>query len=143
MDLFLAGCQGVGLALAAGAFGGASGRRGPIGWALLAFAMVAGAALFGISLAAEDHPAYPGWPVGAALAALSFVVVRDIAEAAARRADGGGFTGALIAAAALVVAGLSLVLPEAGIISFGVVVWLYFGRRRRAARKYEGLRTLR
>ena len=143
MDLFLAGCQGVGLALAAGAFGGASGRRGAIGFALLAFAMVAGAALFGISLEQEDHPAYPGWPVGAALAALSFVVVRDIAEAAAKRAEGGGFTGALIAAAALAVAGLALLLPEVGLVALAGVIWLYVGRRRRAARKYEGLRTLR
>jgi hypothetical protein len=143
MDLFLAGCQGVGLAIAAGAFGGASGRRGAIGFVLLAIAVVGGAVLFGISLEEEDHPAYPGWPVGAALAALSFFVVRDLAEAAAKRADGGGFTGALIALAALVVAGLSLVLPEAGIVAFAALVWLYVGRRRRAARKYEGLRTLR
>jgi len=104
---------------------------------------VGGAVLFGISLAEEDHPAYPGWPVGAALAALSFFVVRDFAEAAATRADGGGFTGALIAGAALLLAGLSLVLPEAGLLALAGLIWLYVGRRRRAARKYEGLRTLR
>ena len=67
MDLFLAGCQGAGLAVAAGALAGASGRRGTPGVVLLVLAVIGGAAaLFGIALANEDHPAWPGWPVGAA-----------------------------------------------------------------------------
>ncbi len=143
MDLLLAACQGAGLALAAGAFAGASGRRGAIGNALLVVAVIGGAALFGISLAAEDHPAWPGWPVGAAFAAFSFLVVRDLAEAAARRAEGAGFIAALIALGALVLAGLSVLVPPISIAAFAVLVWLYLGRRRRAAQKYEGLRSLR
>ncbi len=143
MDIFLAGCQGAGLALAVGAFGGASGRRGTIGAILLAAALVAGAALFGVSLAAEDHPAWPGWPVGAALAGFAFVVVRDLAEGAAQRADGGGFISALIALGALALAGFSVLLPPVAIPAFLVLVWLYLGQRRRASQKYEGLRTLR
>lgn len=143
MDLLLAGCQGVGLALAAGILVGAFGRRGPLGLALLVAAAVGGAVLFGISLAEEDHPAYPGWPVGALLSAFAFLVVRGIAEAAARRAEGGGFTAALIALAALALAGLSILLPPVGLIGLAALVWLYLGRRRRAGRKYEGLRTLR
>jgi hypothetical protein len=143
MDLFLAGCQGAGLALATGAFGGASGRRGAIGAVLLLVAIAGGAVLFGVSLEAEDHPAYPGWPIGGLLAAFAFMVVRDVAEATARRADGGGFTAALIALAALVLAGLSLVIPPISLAALAGLIWLYAGRRRRAARKYEGLRTLR
>ena len=143
MDLFLAGCQGVGLALAAGIFAGASGRRGPLGLVLLLMAAIGGAALFGISLAEEDHPAYPGWPLGALLSVFAFLVVRGIAEAAARRADGGGFTAALIALAALALAGLSILLPPVGLAALAALIWLYLGRRRRAGRKYEGLRTLR
>ena len=143
MDLFLAGCQGAGLALAAGAFAGASGRRGTLGWLLLVAAVIGGAALFGISLAEEDHPAYPGWPVGGALAAFSFMVIRDIAAAAAQRADGGGFTGALIALVALALAGLSILLPPVAIVAFLGLAYLAVQRRRRAQRKYEGLRTLR
>lgn len=143
MDFFLAACQGAGLAIATGAFGGASGRRGSLGNLLLVVAIIAGAALFGISLEAEDHPAWPGWPIGAALAALAFVVIRDLAEAAAKRADGGGFISALIALAALALAGVSVLLPPVGILAFAGLLWLYAGRRRRAARKYEGLRTLR
>lgn len=143
MDLFLAGCQGVGLALAAGAFAGASGRRGTLGLALLLLAAVGGGLLFGISIAEEDHPEWPGWPVGALLAAFAFLVVREIAEAAAKRAQDGGFTAALIALAALAIAGLSILLPPIGLLALIALVVLYLGRRRRAARKYEGLRTLR
>lgn len=143
MDLFLAGCQGAGLALAAGAFAGASGRRGAVGLVLLVAGIAGGAALFGVSLAEEDHPAYPGWPVGALLAAFAFAVVRDLAEAAARRAGGGGFTAALIALGALALAGLSILLAPGALLGLLALLWLYLGRRSRAGRKYEGLRTLR
>lgn len=143
MDLFLAACQGAGLALAAGIFAGASGLRGAPGILLALVAAVGGAALFGISLAAEDHPAWPGWPVGAALAGFAFVVSHDFAAGAAQRADGGGLTGGLIALAALALAGLSLLAPPVAIVAFAGLAWLYIGRRRRAAQKYEGLRSLR
>jgi hypothetical protein len=143
MDLFLAACQGLGLALAAGAFAGASGRRGAIGLLLLAAAIVGGAVLFGISLEEEDYDAYPGWPIGALLAGFAFVVVRAIAEGAAERAEGAGFTGALIALAALVLAGLSLVIPPVAILAALALAWLWVQRRERAQRKYEGLRSLR
>jgi len=143
MDLFLAGCQGAGLALAAGAFTGASGQRSAIGVVLLVAAVIGGALLFGLSLEEEDHPAYPGWPVGALLGAFAFLVVRDIAEGAGRRAEGAGFTGALIALAALLVAALSLFLPPTAIAVFLALCYLAAARRRRAQRKYEGLRTLR
>jgi hypothetical protein len=143
MDLFLAACQGVGLALAAGALAGAPGRRESTGTLLLVAAIVAGAVLFGVSLGSEDHPAWPGWPLGAALAAFGFVVVSDLAAAAAKRAEGGGFIGALIGFAALALAGLSILLPPLGLVALGALVWLYAGQRRRAAQKYEGLRTLR
>jgi hypothetical protein len=144
MDLFLAFCQGVGLALAAGAFGGASGRRGPIGLLLLAFAVVGGAVMFGASLASEDHPAWPGWPVGALLAAFAFVVVRGIAEGAAARPDAGPWTGALLALGALVLAGLSLLpISPISLVALAALAWLALARLSRAGRKYEGLRSLR
>jgi hypothetical protein len=143
MDFFLAACQGVGLALAAGALGGAPGRRDSIATGLLVAAIVAGAVLFGVSLGSEDHPAWPGWPLGGALAAFAFVVVRDLASAAAKRAEGGGFVAAVIALAALALAGLSILLQPIGLVALAALLWLYAGQRRRAAQKYEGLRTLR
>jgi hypothetical protein len=143
VDLFLAGCQGLGLALAAGGFGGASGRDGAIGALLLLSAMIGGGALFGWSLDQEDYSAWPGFIAGAAFAAFAFVVVRAIAEGAVSRTDGEGFTGAIIALAALVLAGLSLVVSPIALVALALLLWVSAGRRRKAAEKYEGLRTLR
>jgi hypothetical protein len=143
MHFFLAACQGAGLAVAAGALGGALGRRGALATVLLAIAVIGGAVLFGASLAAEDHPAWPGWPVGGLIAAAAFVVVRDFAAAASARAAGGGFIAAMIVLAALVTAGLSVILPPFGLLALAAIVYLGLARRNRAARKYEGLRTLR
>ena len=143
MDLFLAGCQGLGLALAAGIFAGASGRRDALGTVLLIAAVVGGAVVFGLSLTEEDHPAWPGFPIGAIFAWLAFEVTRDVAVGAAGREDAGATTGLVIAVAALVLAALSLVLPPISLLALVGLVWLALARRRRAGRKYEGLRTLR
>ena len=143
MDFFLAACQGAGLAVAAGALAGAPGRRGSISTILLLAAVIGGAILFGGSLAEEAHPAWPGWPVGAAIAWFSFAVVSDFAAGAASRADGGGFIAGLIARAALATAGLSVLLPPLGLVAVLAVAYLGVARRGRAARKYEGLRSLR
>ncbi len=143
MDLFVAACQGVGLAVAAGMLAAAPGKRDGIGYALLALAVVGGAILFGASLATEDHPAWPGWPVGALIAAGTFVVIADFAAAAGQRAEGVGVIAVAIAIAALATAGLSLLFGPLGLLALAAVVYLWLGRRRRAATKYEGLRTLR
>ncbi|HEX2127765.1 MAG TPA: hypothetical protein VHF58_00955 [Solirubrobacterales bacterium] len=143
MDLFLAGCQGLGLALAAGIFAGASGRRDVIGTVLLVAAVLVGAALFGVSLTEEDHPAWPGFLPGALFAWLAFTVTRDVAAGAAGREDAGGTTAVIIALAALALAGLSLVVPPISLLVLVALAWLAYSRRRRADRKYEGLRTLR
>ncbi len=143
MDLWLAAFQGLGLALAAGCLAGAPGRRDTVGTLLMIAAVGAGAALFGLSLAQEDHPAYPGWPLGALFAAFAFIVVRDVAESASRRSDGDSLTSVLIAAAALALAGLSLVVSPVAIVALVGLAWIWLGRRRKASRKYEGLRTLR
>ena len=143
MDLFLAGCQGLGLALAAGIFAGASGRRDAIGTVLLAAAVIGGAALFGISLTQEDHPAWPGFLPGALFAWFAFTITRDVAAGAAGREDTGATTGVIVAVTALVLAGLSLVLSPIALLVLAALAWLALTRRRQADRKYEGLRTLR
>jgi hypothetical protein len=143
MDLFLAGCQGLGLALAAGIFAGASGRRDAIGLALLIAAVVGGAALFGISLTEEDHPAWPGFLPGAVAAWVGFAISRDVAAGAAAREGAGTMAGVYIAVAALALAGLSILLPPVALVALVALGWLALARRQRADRKYEGLRTLR
>jgi hypothetical protein len=71
------------------------------------------------------------------------LVVRSFAEGAQARAKEGGYAGAMIAFVALVLAGISLLLPPVSMLAFAALLWLYFARRQQADRKYEGLRTLR
>ena len=66
-----------------------------------------------------------------------------LSAGAARRTDGGGFIAALIVLAALVTAGLSVLLQPVGLLAVLGVIYLGIARRDRAGRKYEGLRSLR
>ena len=147
MDLFEAGCQGLGLALAAGTILGAFGRRDQAFWIGAAVAALTGAVLFGISLTPEDHPAWPGWVIGAPAAVLATATFADIAESARSRTGEGGSGGIAlyIALYALALAGLCLLGPLA-LISIPALIgtlWLFVTRRRKAGEKYEGLRSLR
>jgi hypothetical protein len=146
MDLLEAGCQGLGLALAAGALCGAPGLKGTPGTVLALVAAVAGAALFGVSLTPEDHPAWPGFLIGAPAGFIAYVTARDVAAAAQSRAGEGGAGGValFVALYAVALAGLSLLGPVAliSIVALLATVWLYATRRQAAAEKYEGLRSL-
>ena len=143
MDLFLATCQGIGLALAVGTFGGASGRRGVVGFLLAAAAAIGGGVLFGASLATTDHPAWPGWLVGAVIAVFTFGIVNGVVAGAQARHEGASSIGMIVALGALVLAGLSLLWGPIALVALLGMVWLGSARRRRAQRKYEGLRVLR
>jgi hypothetical protein len=147
MDLLEAACQGLGLALAAGALLGAPGLKGNAGTALALVAIVVGAALFGLSLDAEDETSWPGWIGGALAAALAYVTARDVAAAAQSRAGEGGAGGIAlwIALFALALAGLSLLGPVAliSIVALLATAWLFLTRRQAGGEKYEGLRSLR
>ena len=149
MELAEAGAQGLALAVASGALFGAAALRGNLGVALAALAVVLGAFLYGLSLtdAPEDHPAWPGWLIGAPVAALAYFTLRDVAADAARRAGEGGAGGVafLIGLAALALAGISLLGPVAfvGVVAFLALVYLALARRRRADEKHAGLRSLR
>jgi hypothetical protein len=155
VDFFLAACQGFGLALAVGmltgAIAGAVAARdgaGPPASVLAVLAgvgLVAGAILFGASLSAEDHPAWPGWPTGALAALLSFSVISGVVRGAATRMQGASPATQVtyLAVAAAVLAGLSVFLPPVGLIALAAIGWLAVARRQRATRKHEGLRVLR
>ncbi len=133
MSLFLATCQGVGLAIAAGTFAGASGRRGAIGAAIL----------FDVSLSNRDHPAWPGVPLGIIIAILAFGVVSAVVAGAQARARGASSVGPIVAAIALVIAVLSIFVEPFGLLFLLALLWLASARRRRAESKHEGLRVLR
>jgi lysylphosphatidylglycerol synthetase-like protein (DUF2156 family) len=144
MSLFLATCQGIGLAIAAGTFAGASGRRGTIGVFLAIPAAIGAAILFGVSLSNRDHPAWPGWPLGIILAILAFGVVSSVVASAQARARGASSVGAIVAAIAVVIAVLSTFVWEPlGLLFLLALLWLASARRRRAESKHEGLRVLR
>jgi chromate transport protein ChrA len=143
MDLFLATCQGIGLALAAGTFGGASGRRGGIGFVLAAAAAIGGGILFGASLSMEDHPAWPGWLLGAVIAVFTFGIVNGVVAGALARHEGASSIGIIVALGALVLAVVSLFVEPLALVALLAIVWLGSARRRRAQRKHEGLRVLR
>ena len=151
MDLFVEACQGMGLALAVGSIGGtlvgARSSEGPLTPVVALAGAVAGAALFGWSLTQADHPAWPGWPVGAAFALFAFFVVAGFVTGARRRSSDDSATATALALpvllAGIVLAGLSLALGPIAIVALLALVYLAAARRRRADRKYEGLRVLR
>ncbi len=146
MSPFLSACQGIGLALAAGAIIGAVLRLAGPGAALAA---VAGAVAFALSLSGNDHAAWPGIPAGAVVGALGFLVARGITAGATARAQAseqGGSAVAIagtVALAAVAIAVLATLLPPISLALLVAFVWMAAGQRRRASRKYEGLRILR
>jgi len=108
-----------------------------------------GALEFAGSLADEGHQATAGLPAGAVCALLGFLAALSfLAGAHARlRAQGqsgpASYLGLYADFAAVVVALLAIFLPPASYLPLALSAWLLVARRRRAARKYEGLRVLR
>jgi hypothetical protein len=144
MSLFLAICQGVGLAIAAGTFAGASGRRDLVGVLLAIAAAIGGAVLFAISMSNRDHPAIVGVPLGALLAVIAYGVVSSVVAGAQARIRGASSIGLIVAGIALVLAVVTAFVWEPfGILLLLGLLWLASARQRRAQRKYEGLRSLR
>ncbi len=102
--------------------------------------------MFGASLSAEDHPAWPGWIVGGALALFSFGIARAVVSGAAERAGEQGSAGTIVGIAALgalIIAALSLLWGPLGLVVLVAIVLLALGRRRQADLKHAGLRSLR
>ena len=144
--MFFAICQGLGLSIAAGMLAGSlayEGERRPF---LLGLAGLAGGLLFAASLASQTDAAYVGIVFGAPLAILAMILTDSIVAGARQRAE------ADPTAVSLMVAGAALLLALISIPDFisvlalaagGGLLWLGLSRRRRDARKHEGLRVLR
>ena len=148
---FLAVCQGLGLALAAGLVIGVV--LAPI---MPTWGVIAGAAPLGVlaciaALNSEDEDIWPAIPIGILAAGLAAIVSREVASGAARRQAGGAEVSAtpppgvvaLVVLAAALLAVLSLVVPPVSLVAAAALAWLWFIRRRQAERKHEGLRVLR
>jgi hypothetical protein len=150
--MFLAICQGLGLAIAAGLILGVVFPPIMPTWGAIAGASPIGVLAAGAALNGADEAVWPALPVGILGAGLAAVVTRDVAAGAIRR-QRDQVTGAevqapsgitvIVVVAAILVAGISLVLEPFSLLALLALTWLWFSRRRRAERKHEGLRVLR
>jgi hypothetical protein len=150
--MFLAICQGLGLAIAAGLILGVVFPPIMPTWGAIVGAAPLGVLAAGAALNGAGDALWPAVPVGVIGAGLAAVVTRDVAAGATRR-QRDQTTGAQVQApsgvtvivvlAAVVVAGVSLVLEPFSLVVLVALVLLWMSRRRQAERKHEGLRVLR
>jgi hypothetical protein len=151
--MLLAICQGLGLAIAVGLIIGVVVPPIMPAWGAVAGAAPLGVIAAGAALNGADEALWPALPVGLIGAGLAAIVARDVASGAARRQQGAlaaqpqaqapsGVT-AIVVLAAVVVAGVCLVLEPFSLVVLVALLWLWASRRRQAERKHEGLRVLR
>jgi hypothetical protein len=150
--MFLAICQGLGLAIAVGLILGVVFPPIMPTWGAVAGAAPLGVLAVGAALNGADEALWPALPVGVIGAGFAAVVTRDVAAGAVRRQRDqltgvevqtpSGIT-VIVVLAAVVVAGVSLVLEPFSLVVLVALTWLWISRRRQAERKHEGLRVLR
>jgi hypothetical protein len=150
--MFLAICQGLGLAIAAGLILGVVFPPIMPTWGAVVGAAPLGVLAAGAALNGADEALWPALPVGILGAGLAAIVSRDVAAGANRRQQG-QTTGAevqapsgvtvIVVLAAVVIAGVSLVLEPFSLLVLVALTFLWVSRRRQAERKHEGLRVLR
>jgi hypothetical protein len=152
MDLLLASCQGLGLAIAAGLVLGAVFPPVMPTWGAVVGVAPIGLLAAGAALQGADEAIWPALPVGVIGAGLAAVTSRDVAAGAVRRErDQLTATGVqapsgvtlIMVLVAVVIAVVSLVVPPFSVVALLALAWLWLSRRRREARKHEGLRVLR
>jgi hypothetical protein len=108
-------------------------------------AVVLGALEAAGSLADRGHAVAPGLVLGAAAAALGYVAARSLLKRTRRRLDAEAAVALPLYAegAAMLAAGLSVLLPPLAVLVIGGLIALLTGGRRRAGERYAGLRILR
>ncbi|MGH2923470.1 MAG: hypothetical protein ACRDKH_05515 [Solirubrobacterales bacterium] len=149
---FLALCQALGLAIAAGVIIGAATPAVMPSWGVMAGAAPLGILVAAASLDADDEDVWISIPLGALAAAFAAVVAADVTVGATRRAlrsgeiddtqPPAGVVAYAVLAAVLLALG-SLVVPPLSLLALAALIWLWASRRRRAQQKHEGLRVLR
>lgn len=150
--MFLAICQGLGLAIAAGLILGVVFPPIMPTWGAVVGASPIGVLAAGAALNGAGEAVWPALPVGVIGAGLAAVVTRDVAAGAIRR-QRDQVTGAevqapsgitvIVVLAAIIVAGVSLVFEPFSLVAMLGLILLWITRRRQAERKHEGLRVLR
>jgi hypothetical protein len=150
--MFLAICQGLGLAIAAGLILGVVFPPVMPTWGAIVGVAPIGVLAAGAALNGADEAVWPALPVGVLGSGVAAAVTRDVAAGAIRR-QRDQVTGAeaqapsgitvIVVLAAVVVAALSLIVEPVSLVVLAALAWLWFARRQRAQRKHEGLRVLR
>jgi hypothetical protein len=150
--MFLAICQGLGLAIAAGLILGVVFPPVMPTWGAIVGVAPIGVLAAGAALNGADEAVWPALPVGVLGSGIAAAVTRDVAAGAIRR-QRDQVTGAevqapsgitvIVVLAAVLVAGLSLVVEPVSLVVLAALACLWFARRQRAQRKHEGLRVLR
>jgi len=150
--MFLAVCQGLGLAIAAGLILGVVFPPIMPTWGVLAGVAPLGILAAGAALNGADEALWPAIPVGLIGAGFAAAVMRDVASGAVRR-QRDQLTGTdvqapsgvivIVVVAAVVIGVVSLVLSPFSLVVLAALAWLAISRRQRAQRKHEGLRVLR
>jgi Domain of unknown function (DUF4126) len=120
-------------------------QLGALVYVLAAIALVLGALMAAGSIADRSSTWWPGIIVGVAAAALGFAAARSLFGRVRARLDPetAGALPLYAEAAAVAVAGLSVLLPPLAVLVAAGLAWLLAGGRRRAGEKYAGLRILR
>jgi hypothetical protein len=118
---------------------------GPFGAAVAGIGLALGALLFGGALQDDGYAFWPGLLGGIACAALAEAAARGFFESTRRRLDreAAATLPVYAEAAGLALAGLSVLAPPVSLLALAFLGWLLLGQRRRAGRKYAGLRILR
>jgi hypothetical protein len=130
---------GVAIGMLTGSTGLQGSARGRMTLLAAAIGLVAGFLLAGPADVSTAAAALFGL-LGAAVACI---VISDVVHGAGRREGGAaGALGFLVSLAALVVVGVSILLPFLALAVLAGLVWLAVSRRRRAQRKHAGLRVL-
>src|SRR5262249_9194333 len=134
MDLLLAICEGLGLAIAAGLILGVVFPPIMPTWgAVVGVAPIAviGA---GAALSGADEAVWPALPIGVVGGGLSVAVTRDVAAGATRRASGGtpdiaaqapSGVMAIFVLAAVIVGVLSVLVPPTSLVAFAALLWIW------------------
>lgn len=118
---------------------------GPLGAAFAGIGLALGALLFGGALQDDGYAFWPGLLGGIACAALAEAAARGFFRATRARLDAESARALPLYAegAGLALAGLAVLVPPVSLLALAFLAWVLVGQRRRAGRKYAGLRILR
>lgn len=120
-------------------------EQGAIGAGVAGIGVGLGALFFAGSLAEGHFLAWPGLIAGILCAVVAQGAARSLFRRTRARLDADAARGLPFYAegAALVIAGLTVLLSPLGVVAFLFLAWLLISGRRREGRKYAGLRILR